>query len=239
MLSTMHEGGHALYDQGFLEKDADSLLGDGPGMGIHEGQSRLWENHVGRARQFSEFLWPTLKDRFGASLDGVTAETFWRALNRVEADLIRTEADELSYHLHIILRTELEAALIAGDLSVKDLEAAWNDKMKALLGVVPPNAKTGVLQDIHWASGLFGYFPTYTIGSLYAAQLAEAYAKTAPFTDEIRTGKLNGLLGWLRTNVHQIGSRLPAEDIIRNATGTGLDTAAYFRHVESPERAWA
>jgi carboxypeptidase Taq len=180
-----------------------------------------------------------MKDHLGAALDGMTAASFWQAINKVEASLIRTEADELSYHLHIILRTELEAALISGDLSVKDLEAAWNDKMKALLGVVPPDAKTGALQDIHWASGLFGYFPTYTIGSLYAAQLAEAYAKTAPLNDEIRTGKLAGLLGWLRTHVHEIGSRLPAEDIIRNATGTGLDTAAYFRHVESPDRAWA
>lgn len=238
LLATMHEGGHALYDQGFRASDADSLLADGPGMGIHEGQSRLWENHVGRSRAFSEHIFPELTRLFGNALDGVTPETFWRSVNRVEAGLNRTAADELSYHLHIILRTELEAALIAGDLQVKDLEAAWNEKMKSLLGITPPGPKEGVLQDVHWAVGLIGYFPTYTIGSLYAAQLAETYAKGAPLADEIRSGKLGNLLGWLWQNVYQIGARLPAEDIIRNVTGTGLDTAAYFRHVESPERAW-
>ena len=238
MLSTMHEGGHALYDQGFAASDMDTYLGDGPSMGLHEAQARLWENHVGRSRPFVEHFFPQLRELFPKSLDGLDAEKFWRALNRVRPGTIRTNADEMSYHLHIILRTELEIALLSGHLAVKDLMQAWNERSHALLGIEPATPREGVLQDVHWATGMFGYFPTYTIGSLYAAQLTEAYAKIRPLTEEIRGARFAGLSDWLEKNIYGVGNRFTAEETVIRATGTGLDTAAFFRHVESPERAW-
>ncbi len=238
MLSTMHEGGHALYDQGFAAADADTYLGDGPSMGLHEAQARLWENHIGRSRPFSELLFPQMRALFPQALDGLDAEQFWRALNRVWSGTNRTNADEMSYHLHIVLRTDLEIALLSGQLSVKDLVQAWNERCHALLGKEPASPREGVLQDVHWAVGMFGYFPTYTIGSLYAAQLTETYAKANRLDDEIRAARFSGLLEWLGVNVYKLGNRYSAEEIVTRATGRGLDTAAFFRHVESPERAW-
>ncbi len=238
MLSTMHEGGHALYDQGFALADQDSYLGDGPSMGLHEAQARLWENHVGRSRPFIEHFYPQMRELFPKALDGLDAEQFWRALNRVRPGTNRTGADEMSYHLHIILRTELEIALLSGQLAVKDLMQAWNERSHALLGIEPVTAREGVLQDVHWAVGMFGYFPTYTIGSLYAAQLTETYAKANPLDEEIRGARFGGLRGWLGEKVYAPGNRFSAEQIVTRATGTGLDTAAFFRHVESPDRAW-
>jgi carboxypeptidase Taq len=238
LLATMHEGGHGLYDQGLAPGDRNRFLGDGPSMGMHEAQARLWENHVGRNLAFSQFLFPQLRELFGVMLDGVSAESFWRALNRVRPSANRIGADEMSYHLHIILRTELEAALVSDQLSVADLPQAWNDRSQALLGIRPSSPREGVLQDVHWAVGMFGYFPTYTIGSLYAAQLVETYARQHKFDDEIRTGEFGKLREWLRTKVYEFGNRHSAEEIVTRATGKGLDTAAFFRHVESPERAW-
>jgi carboxypeptidase Taq len=238
LLSTMHEGGHGLYDQGFAPRDRDSYLGDGPSMGMHEAQARLWENHVGRSRAFSEFLFPQMQELFGGALDGVDAATFWHSLNRVRAGTNRTGADEMSYHLHIVLRTELELALVSDRLAVKDLLPAWNERSHALLGVIPASPREGVLQDVHWAVGMFGYFPTYTIGSLYAAQLIETYTGKNKLDDEIRAGRFAGLRNWLRNKVYEHGSRFSAEELVMRATGKGLDTAAFFRHVEAPERAW-
>ncbi len=238
LLATMHEGGHALYDQGFLAADRDSHLGDAPSMGLHEAQARLWENHVGRSLPFIELLFPRMRQLFPSALEGIDAQKFWRALNCVRPGTNRTGADEMTYHLHIILRTELESALLASQLAVKDLVQAWDDRSHALLGTRPATARDGVLQDAHWAVGMFGYFPTYTIGSLYAAQLTEAYASKHNLGVEIRQGQFSGLLGWLSKNVYEIGNRLPAEEIVIRATGRGLETASFFRHIESPERVW-
>jgi len=238
LLSTMHEGGHGLYDQGFAPGDRDSYLGDAPSMSMHEAQARLWENHIGRSRAFSEFLFPQMRELFGDALEDIDATTFWQSLNRVRAGTTRTGADEMSYHLHIVLRTELELALVSDQLSVKDLAQAWNERSRALLGITPASPREGVLQDVHWAVGMFGYFPTYTIGSLYAAQLIETYAGKNKLADEIRTGHFDGLRNWLRTNVYENGNRFSAEELATRATGKGLDKTAFFRHIESPERAW-
>src|SRR6185295_1913109 len=216
----------------------DSVLADAPSMGLHEAQARLWENHVGRSRPFSAFLLPKMRALFGEALDGIEPDSLWRSLNRVRPGANRTGADEMSYHLHIILRTELEGALLSVQLVVGDLVSAWNERCHALLGVRPATAREGVLQDVHWAVGMFGYFPTYTIGSLYAAQLIETYSAQHNLQDEIAAGRFTGLLGWLGANVYQVGNRLPAEEIVKSATGRGLDSSAFFRHIEAPERAW-
>jgi carboxypeptidase Taq len=146
--------------------------------------------------------------------------------------LIRVAADEISYHLHIVLRYELEVALISGALGIRDLPAVWNERSASLIGARPASDREGVLQDVHWSLGMFGYFPTYTLGSLYAAQLAETYARAHPLEDEIRRGEFSGLLSWLRTNIHRLGQRSSAEEIIERATGKGLDASAFFRHLE-------
>jgi carboxypeptidase Taq len=232
-MATLHEGGHGLYDQGFLDADRDSLLVEGPSMGLHESQSRLWENHVGRSPAFWEHWFPTLRTLFPDATAGLDAEAFHRAVNAVRPGPNRVGADELSYHLHILLRYELELALLSGALTPRDLPGAWNERSQTLIGVKPASDQEGVLQDVHWSLGMFGYFPTYTLGSLYAAQLAEAYERDNPLQEEIRRGEFSGLLTWLRRNVHRVGHRHSAEKIVTRATGKGLDAAAFFRHVEA------
>jgi carboxypeptidase Taq len=233
VLATMHEGGHGLYDQGFDPADRNSLLGEAPSMALHESQSRLWENHVGRSLAFWRYTFPMLEASFPDAVRGLDSEAICRAINVVRPGVNRVGADEMSYHLHIILRYELELALLSGALPVRDLPHVWRERSAALIGAVPASDRDGVLQDVHWALGSFGYFPTYTLGSLYAAQLAESYAREFPLEAEIERGHFSGLLGWLRTHVHRVGSRWRAEDIVRNATGRGLDSDAFFRHLES------
>src|SRR5258706_1760999 len=201
-------------------------------MGLHESQSRLWENHVGRSLAFWRYLHPVLGSLFSDAMDGLDVESFHRAVNLVRPGTIRVDADEMSYHLHILLRYELEIALLSGNLAVPELRAAWNERSAALIGIKPSSDREGVLQDVHWCLGMFGYFPTYTLGSLYSAQLAEAYERKCALSEEIRGGHFEGLLGWLRENVHQLGNRFTAEETIRRATGKGLHTAAFFRHLE-------
>jgi len=232
VMASLHEGGHGLYDQGYLDADRDSLLGEGPSMGLHESQSRLWENHVGRSLAFWEHWLPAIRELFGDSAGGLDAASFHRAVNVVRPGAMRAGADEMSYHLHILLRYELELALIGGQLSLADLPGTWNERSADLIGVKPASDREGVLQDVHWSLGMFGYFPTYTLGSLYAAQLAEAYERDHPLEAEIRRGAYSGLLAWLRRHVHQPGHRHSAEKIVTLATGKGLDAAAFFRHVE-------
>jgi carboxypeptidase Taq len=231
VLTTLHEGGHGLYDQGFRPEDRDSLLGEAPGMALHEAQARLWENHVGRSLSFWQHWLPTLRRLFPEAAAGLQAEDLHRAVNTVRAGVNRVGADEISYHLHIVLRCELELALLHGDLAIADLPGAWRERSRALLGVAPAGDREGVLQDVHWALGMLGYFPTYTVGSLYAAQLAEAYGRERPLQAELAAGACDGLLGWLRGRVHRIGHRLPAEAILAQAAGGGLDPAAFFRHL--------
>jgi len=232
ILTTLHEGGHGLYDQGFAEADRGTLLAQAPSMGLHEAQARLWENHIGRSKAFWDFFHPKIRATLGDAVMGLDAEKFHQATNRVAPSLIRATADELSYHLHVLLRYELEVALLNGTLAVKDLPGAWNERSAALIGVTPTSDRDGVLQDGHWASGMFGYFPTYTIGSLYAAQLIETYERDHALAGEIARGQFAPLLGWLKANVFDLGDRLPAEDVIAKATGRGLDAEAYFRHIE-------
>jgi carboxypeptidase Taq len=202
-------------------------------MGLHEAQARLWENHVGRSAPFWKGVFPQLKAVLGSSVPNLDAMSFYRTANRVKPGLIRATADELSYHLHILLRFELEMAMISGDLKVADLEGAWNERQLDLLGVPVTNPLEGVLQDGHWPAGMFGYFPTYTIGSLYAAQLAEAYARDNPLAEEIEAGNFRPLLSWLRRSIHNFGDRLTAEELVTGATGSGLGAEPYFRHIAS------
>ncbi len=232
VMASLHEGGHGLYDQGYLETDRDSLLGEGSSMGLHESQSRLWENHVGRSLAFWEHWLPAIRELFPEASNGLDAAAFHRAVNIVRPGTSRVGADEMSYHLHILLRYELELALIGGQIPLADLPAAWNERSAALIGVSPANAREGVLQDVHWSLGMFGYFPTYTLGSLYAAQLAEAYERSHPLEEEIGRGDFSGLLAWLRRHVHELGHRHSAEKIVKLATGKGLDAEAFFRHLE-------
>lgn len=239
LLATMHEGGHALYDQGFADGDAGTLMADGASAGLHESQSRLWENHVGRSAEFCALIHPKLRALFGSAMDGIDADTLFRAMNVVKPGVNRVSADELSYHLHIVLRTDLEMALLSGALSVADLPGAWNAASKALLGVVPESDRDGVLQDVHWAGAMFGYFPTYSIGSLYAAQFVQAYGMSADLSAQIRKGALAPLRTWLKAHVHEKGNNADAEEIVTAATGKGIDSEAWFAHAAAKGRAWS
>ena len=233
VLAALHEGGHGLYDQGFDPDDRDTLLAEAPSMGMQESQARLWENHVGRSRAFWDYAFPYLQKLFPDAVSGLDAEPFYRSVNLVRAGVNRVAADEVSYHLHIVLRYELEVALISGSLCVRDLPHVWNERSMSLIGATPTSDREGVLQDVHWSMGMFGYFPTYTLGSLYAAQLAETYAREHPLEDEIRRGEFGGLLAWLRSKIHRPGQRFSAEELIEKATGKGLDAAAFFRYIEA------
>ncbi|MDQ2051143.1 carboxypeptidase M32 [Natronolimnohabitans sp. A-GB9] len=226
--STIHEFGHANYTLGLPDDGYGTPLGEARDLSVHESQSRLWENHVGRSRPFWEQFLPIARDRFPA-LEDVTPEEAYEAANQVYDDnLIRTEADELTYHLHIVIRFEIERDLIRGDLEVSDVPEVWNDKYEEYLGVRPETDAEGCLQDIHWSHGSFGYFPTYSLGSVLAAQLyAAAEDELGDLEDDIRNGDFDELNGWLRENVHQHGKRYTTQELIERATGEEL-TAAYF-----------
>lgn len=227
-----HETGHALYGQGVSPSLERTGLSGGASNGIHESQSRMWENLVGRSRHFWKHQLPHLRRLFPEQLDGVDAETFFRAINQVQPGLIRVESDEVTYNLHIYLRFELEQALVEGSIKVGDLPEAWNGKMREYLGVVPPNDADGVMQDIHWASGSIGYFPTYTLGNVASAQLIEAARRAHPgLDDEIGRGEFATLLGWLREHVHRHGRKFFPQDLLRRVTGSGLVPEPYLRYL--------
>ncbi len=231
MLLTLHEGGHALYDQGYAMADRGTLLAGAPGMALHEGLARLYENHIGRSLGFWHFAFPLMEKHFGAAMRGLSPEMIHARVNRVRPGLVRSHADELSYHLHIALRVEIESALMTGALAVKDLEGLFAERMNDYLGLMPDNPRDGVLQDGHWASGMFGYFPTYTVGSIFAAQLAETYARTANLDSEIAGGNFAGILDFLRKNVHEVGDRMTSRAIMARVTGSELDVGAFLRHL--------
>ncbi len=223
IFGTIHEAGHGLYEQGFDPGDSRTVLAQACSMGLHESQSRLWENLIGRSRAYWQFAYPLVQKAFPQALGQRSMEAWYRFINKVERTFIRVEADEVTYNLHIVLRYELELSLLRGELKVADLEAAWNEKTKALLGLEVTNPLHGVLQDIHWAWGEIGYFPTYSLGNLYSASLLAAARRALPDLDaSIASGSTTPLLEWLRTNVHRKGSRLDAEDLVREATGQGL-----------------
>ncbi|HVO20814.1 MAG TPA: carboxypeptidase M32 [Anaeromyxobacter sp.] len=220
--STLHEAGHGLYEQQLPAALRQTVLCAAASNGLHESQSRLWENQVGRSLPFWRVALPRMA-RHLPQLSGVSPERFFRAVNRVERSLVRVEADEVTYNLHIVLRFELELLLLRGKLEVRDLPAAWDERSERLLGIRPPGEVEGVLQDIHWAWGAFGYFPSYTVGNLYAASLFAAARRALPGLEgAIERGELSGLKEWLGRNVHAVGRRRQAEEIVRAVTGQGL-----------------
>jgi carboxypeptidase Taq len=234
LFSTMHETGHALYELGLAPgpEYARTQLHEAASMAIHESQSRLWENIVGRSEAFWKGSYGRLAELAGEALDGVPREAFVKAVNKVEPSLIRTEADEVTYCLHVILRFELESDLLSGRLAVRDLPSAWKAKMKELLGLEPPDDRSGCLQDVHWSAGLFGYFPSYALGNLYAAQFWDAVRKAMPdIAERIGSGDLASLLGWLRANVHAPGAALLPGELVVRATGASLDPSHFVRYL--------
>jgi carboxypeptidase Taq len=232
LMSSMHEGGHALYEQGFLTKDRRTVLASAPSLGIHESQSRMWENMVGRSRAFWHRYTPVFCEYFpGVAVD---EEAIYRAINHVTPSLIRVEADECTYNLHIILRFEIELDLLEGRCNVRDVPELWNAKMAEYLGVEVPDDANGCLQDIHWSHGAMGYFPTYTLGNLYAAQLYESAQKQlGGIESQIAQGEFTPLLNWLREHVHRFGRRKTAVEIVREATGSEPTAAPYLTYLET------
>ncbi len=229
----LHETGHAMYEQGLPAEHFGTPLGVACSLGIHESQSRLWENQVGRGRPFWDHFFPRLKQTFHTALADVSAEAFHFAINDVRPSLIRVEADEATYNLHIALRFELELALLSGDLTVADLPGAWNDRFEALFGLKVPDDARGCLQDIHWSFGGIGYFPTYTLGNLYGAQLMDAARRDlgADLDDDFRRGDYGRLKGWLGTHIHRHGQRFRAGELCRRATGAPLSPKPFLSYL--------
>lgn len=230
----LHEAGHGLYDQGLRVDQYGLPPGTYLSLGIHESQSRLWENLVGRSRAFWTYFLPRAQAKFPTALGGVTLDEFLFAINDVRPTLIRVEADEATYNLHIIIRFELEQALIQGELPVADLPQAWRDKYREYLGIEPPTDADGVLQDIHWSAGLFGYFPTYTLGNLYAAQFyAQADRELGGLSEQISRGEFGPLLEWLQRNIHHVGQRYAASDLVQHVTGEPLSQTPFLHYLRS------
>lgn len=231
----LHETGHALYEQNLPAEHFGTPLGSACSFGIHESQSRLWENQVGRGRPFWEHFFPRLKQTFPTTLADVTLDRFHLAANDVRPSLIRVEADEVTYNLHIAMRFELELALLSGDLTVADLPGAWNDRVKAFLGLDVPDDSRGCLQDIHWSFGGIGYFPTYTLGNLYAAQLMDAARRdlsgSASLEEDFRRGEFGRLKAWLTEKIHRHGQRFRAGELCRRATGASLSPKPFLSYL--------
>lgn len=229
---TLHETGHALYSQGLPADHFGTPRGDDISLGIHESQSRLWENFVGRSRSFWKFFFPKVREAFPDTLADVSEDQWHFAVNDVRPSLIRTEADELTYNLHVLLRFELEQALIADELPVRDLPEAWNQRTRKYFNLTPPDDARGCLQDIHWSGGAFGYFPTYTLGNLYAAQFFEQATKDIGDLDaQFSVGDFAPLLGWLRKNIHSQGQKYSASDLVKKVTGQPLSSEPLLRHL--------
>ena len=232
LFGTLHEAGHGIYDQGLPAEHFGLPAGEAVSMGIHESQSRLWENLVGRSRSFWEHFYPAAQQAFPEALGDVALDDFYFAINDVRPSPIRIESDEATYNLHILIRFELEQALLEGDLSVADLPAAWNDKYRTYLGVEPASDSEGVLQDIHWSAGLFGYFPTYSLGNLYASQLfAQADLDLGGLATQFAHGQFGPLRTWLATKIHQQGQRYSAAEIVQCVTGAPLSHRALMGHL--------
>lgn len=230
--STIHEVGHAAYEQGIDQAHLLTPLGRGVSMGVHESQSRIYENQLGRSRAFTGWLYGQMRDRFGEF--GIPdADAFYATVNRVSDGFIRTEADEVQYNLHVLLRFDLERALMSGDLLVGDLEAAWNDRFKADFGYAVDRPSNGVLQDVHWSEGLFGYFPTYTLGNVYAGCLHVALRKAVPdLDDQLAAGHTSAATTWLRENLQQYGGLRTPVETIHHATGAAPSEAPLLNYLE-------
>jgi carboxypeptidase Taq len=229
--SCIHEGGHGLYEQGLRSEEYGLPSGEAVSYAIHESQSRLWENHVGRSEDFWTFHFPRLQATFPESLHHVSLQDFYRGMNRVEASYIRTSADELTYHLHVLLRFEIELALFEGEIEVEDLPSLWNSKMKSFLGLEVPDDSQGVLQDVHWSHGSFGYFPTYSLGSFYAAQFyAQAEKELPELSAQLRIGECLPLRRWLEEKIHRHGKYYSSSDLSREVTGETLSLKPFMNY---------
>jgi carboxypeptidase Taq len=232
LFSTMHEAGHAMYEQGVNPDYERTALANGTSLAVHESQSRMWENLVGRSLPFWEHFLPEFKKTFPSQLEGVGLKAFYKGINKVQPSLIRVNADEATYNLHIMLRLELEIAMIEGKVATKDLPELWNTKMQEYLGITPPNDAKGVLQDIHWSGGAMGYFSTYALGNIVSAQLWEKINKDIRnLDDQIRKGDFSRLLGWLRANIHQYGHKYDSQVLIEKATGSRITPEPYVRYL--------
>ncbi len=232
IFSIMHESGHAMYEQGIPQSLSRTTLYGGTSLAIHESQSRLWENLVGRSLPFWEFYYPKLQARFPEQTKGVSLMEFYKAINKVEPSLIRVEADEATYNLHIMLRLEIEIGLLEGTIKVSELPQIWNDTFEEYLGIRPKNDAEGVLQDVHWSFGLFGYFSTYALGNLVSLQLWDQIRQDIPnLDDQSRQGKFDELLTWLNKNVHQHGSKFYPQDLVQRITGSKINGDPYIKYL--------
>ncbi|NJL95134.1 MAG: carboxypeptidase M32 [Anaerolineae bacterium] len=234
LFGTMHESGHGLYEQGIPLHWENDILGNAVSLAFHESQSRLWENVVGRSRAFWGHFYPRLQATFPQQFENVDVEAFYRAVNQVKPSFIRVEADEVTYALHIMLRFDLEQAVINDGFPVKELPDAWNAKMQEYLGITPPDDGLGVLQDIHWSLGIMGYFSTYALGNMLAVQLYDlATAQHPSIPAEIAEGQFETLLGWMRSNIHQHGSKYRPKALLKRVTGADqIDPAPFLRYIQ-------
>jgi len=227
-----HETGHAMYEQGIAQDLDDNILAGGTSLSVHESQSRMWENIVGRSKEYWSWALPQLQEYF-PQLKGIGLDEFHRAINTVRNSFIRVEADEATYNLHIILRFEIEQELVAGKLAPKDVRDAWNSRFEQFFGMTPPNDAQGVLQDVHWSAGLVGYFPTYALGNLLSVQYYNQALKAHPnIPNEFAQGKFDTLLGWLNTNIHQYGRKYTTEELTQRVTGETIQSNAYMTYLK-------
>lgn len=238
VFSSLHEGGHALYEQNISTDLGGTPLGQGASMGIHESQSRFWENFIGRSKSFWERYFGDLQQHFAEQFKEISIDEFYRAVNRVENSLIRIEADELTYNLHVIIRYEIEKQLINEGLPVSELPKVWNEKYKSYLGLMPPNDTLGVLQDVHWAGGSFGYFPSYALGNMYAAQIANTIRKEMPqFDGFVAEGNFQPIKEWLTEKIYRHGKSLRPAEIIKKVTGEDLNPDYLADYLEQKYKA--
>lgn len=234
IFSVIHETGHSLYEQGLPKEHLGTPLGDHIGMAIHESQSRLWENQVGRSRQFWKYWEPRFRETFPKQTADITSDQLYTAINAVKAIPIRVDSDEVTYNLHIILRFELEKKLFSRELKIKDLPEAWNTSMQELLGITPKNHKEGIMQDVHWTEGFFGYFPSYCLGNMIASQLWYTALETLPtLENEIAEGNYSNLLSWLRKNVHSVGKQFRTQELVKKVTGGVISPKAHIKYLKS------
>ncbi len=232
LFGTLHESGHASYELGVDPKYDRTALAGGASLAVHESQSRMWENLIGRSLPFWQHFYPRLQETFPSQLGNISLEAFYKGINRVQPSLIRVEADEATYNLHIMLRLELEIALMEGGLAVKDLPDAWNTRFQEYLGIIPPDNAKGVLQDVHWSGGMVGYFSTYALGNLISAQIWERLNADLPdLPDQIRRGEFSQWLGWLRSHIHCYGSKYEPQELVQRVTGSKIDPAPYMRYL--------
>ena len=234
LFAAMHEAGHGLYEQGIAAMWNRTLARGGASLGVHESQSRLWENVIGRSRPFWQHFYPRLQKHFPSQLGAVSLDTFHRGINQVKRSLIRVEADEVTYNLHVMMRVEIEIALLTGAISTYDAPEYWNAKTHEYLGIRPDTDANGILQDMHWSIGLFGYFATYTLGNLMSVQLWEKYKKDDERWEErVRRGEFGVLREWLRDAIHQHGRSYQPRELVARATGQPLSTEPYLDYLES------